>query len=356
MRRLAIPISLTLALLAGGCASSPGSSTPAGSASRGGVATPDPGPRAVIESVEPWEFAGAPGQIITTPNFRIFTTETNPTLLDRMPAFLETALDHYTRALVLLPRPERRMETFLMDTRAQWQRLTLQMLGQRGQNISRVGRGGFAHGGRGVFFDIGVFDTLAIASHEGWHQYTQSTFRERLPAWAEESVATYMEGHRWAGATPVFLPWSNVERFDHLRKVHAEGRLLTLRRILVSTPEDLLTPVNEDLLTYYAQGWALIHFLHSQNGDESRAALQRMLSDAQAGRLGRAVGASMTPESRAAFARDSSGLGEAVFMAYFGSDLDGVERRFRAFVAELVGPGARDRIVAGESPRFSSGR
>ncbi|MBX3353291.1 MAG: DUF1570 domain-containing protein [Phycisphaeraceae bacterium] len=351
MRRLVTLTALTLALLAGGCASTP---RPATTPVRAGVA--DAGPRAVIESVEPWEFAGAPGQIITTPNFRIFTTETNPTLLDRMPAFLETALDHYTRALVLLPRPERRMETFLMDTRAQWQRLTLQILGQRGQSISRVGRGGFAHGGRGVFFDIGVFDTLAIASHEGWHQYTQSTFRERLPAWAEESVATYMEGHRWAGATPVFLPWSNVERFDHLRKVHAEGRLLPLRRFLASTPEDLLTPVNEDLLTYYAQGWALIHFLHSQNGEASRASLQRLLSDAQAGRLGRAVGASMTPEARATFARDSSGLGEAVFMAYFGTDLDGLEGRYRAFVAELVGPGARDRIVAGESPRFSSGR
>ena len=100
----------------------------------------------------------------------------------------------------------------------------------------------------------------------------------------------------------------------------------------------------------------MIHFLNGHDGERSAAALRRMLADAQAGRLGRAVGASMTPEARATVTRDSSGIGEAVFMAYFGSDLDDTERRFRAFVAQLVGPGARDRVVAGESPSFSSER
>jgi hypothetical protein len=309
------------------------------------------GPRAVIERVEPWEFAGAEGRIITTPNFRIYTTERDATLLDRTPAFLETALDHYTRAIVLLPRPSARMDTFLLDTRAQWQRMTLQILGARGQGISRVGRGGFAHGGKGVFFDIGLFDTLAIAAHEGWHQYTQSTFRERLPAWAEESIAVYMEGHRWAGATPVFLPWANVERFDHLRNAHARGDLLPLRVMLGSTPEDLLTPVNDNLLTFYAQGWALIHFLNEHDGERSRDALRAMLTDAHTGRLSASVSARLTDrEFLTRATKDRSLVGEAVFRAYFGDDLDGIEARFRVFVGRLVSPSSRDRIVVGEAP------
>lgn len=309
------------------------------------------GPRAVIESVEPWQYAGAEGRVITTPNFRLYTTERDATLLDRSPAFLEIALDHYTRALGPLPRPSQRMDTFLLDTRAQWQRMTLQVLGGRGQGISRVARGGFAHGGKGVFFDIGVFDTLAIAAHEGWHQYTQSTFRERLPAWAEESIAVYMEGHRWAGATPVFLPWANVERFDHLRRVHARGDLLPLRVMLGSTPEDLLTPVNDDLLTFYAQGWALIHFLNAYHGSEAREGLRAMLADAQRGRLSGAVSARITDrEFLARAVRDRSLASEAVFRAYFGDDLDAFERDFQAFVADLVRPSSRDRIVAGDPP------
>jgi hypothetical protein len=243
------------------------------------------------------------------------------------------------------------MDTFLLDTRAQWQRMTLQILGARGQGISRVGRGGFAHGGKGVFFDIGLFDTLAIAAHEGWHQYTQSTFRERLPAWAEESIAVYMEGHRWAGATPVFLPWANVERFDHLRNAHARGDLLPLRVMLGSTPEDLLTPVNDNLLTFYAQGWALIHFLSAHDGERSRDALRAMLTDAHNGRLSAAVSARLTDrEFLTRATKDRSLVGEAVFRAYFGDDLNGIEVRFRVFVGRLVSPSSRDRIVVGEAP------
>jgi hypothetical protein len=306
----------------------------------------------IVESVAPWEYAGAQGKVITTPNFRIYTTETDTTLLQRTPEFLEIALDHYTRALVTLPRPNARMDTFLLDTRAQWQRMTLQILGARGQSISRVGRGGFAHGGKGVFFDIGLFDTLAIASHEGWHQYTQSVFRERMPSWAEESVATYMEGHRWAGATPVFLPWANVERFDHLRDAHARGDLLPLRVMLASTPEGLLTPVNDNLLTFYAQGWALIHFLSEYDGQASSDGLRAMLIDAQAGRLSAAVNARLSDrEFLARAVRDRSLAGEAVFRAYFGDDVDAVDERFRVFVSRLVAPSSRDRIVQGEAPR-----
>ncbi len=332
-----------------GCASS----SRTGSVTEAGATDDAPSsPRVIVESVTPWEYAGAEGRLITTPNFRIYTTETDTTLIQRTPEFLEIALDHYTRALVTLPRPSDRMDTFLLDTRAQWQRMTLQILGQRGQGISRVGRGGFAHGGKGVFFDIGMFDTLAIASHEGWHQYTQSTFRERLPSWAEESIATYMEGHRWAGATPVFLPWANVERFDHLRNAYARGDLLPLRVMLASNPEGLLTPVNDDLLTFYAQGWALIHFLHAYDGQESSDGLRAMVIDAQAGRLSAAVNARLTDrEFLARAVRDRSLGGEAVFRAYFGDDVDAAETRFRAFVGRLVAPSSRDRIVEGEAPR-----
>ncbi len=339
-------VALMVCLLVG-CASS---SSRTGNATDAGDAPV--APRVIVESEAPWDYAGARGRVITTPNFRLYTTETDTTLIRRTPEFLEIALDHYTRALVTLPRPTDRMDTFLLDTRAQWQRMTLQILGARGQGISRVGRGGFAHGGKGVFFDIGLFDTLAIASHEGWHQYTQSVFRERMPSWAEESIATYMEGHRWAGATPVFLPWANIERFDHLRNAYARGDLLPLRMMLASNPEGLLTPVNDDLLTFYAQGWALIHFLHAYDGQESSDALRAMLIDAQAGRLSAAVTARLGDrEFLARAVRDRSLGGEAVFRAYFGDDLDATESRFRAFVGRLVAPSSRDRIAEGEAPR-----
>ena len=51
----------------------------------------------------PWEFAGHAGQIITIPNYRVYTTLTRQSVLDRLPLFLERAMEHYTTALAPLP-------------------------------------------------------------------------------------------------------------------------------------------------------------------------------------------------------------------------------------------------------------
>ena len=66
-----------------------------------------------VES-RPWEFAGHRGQIITTPNYRLYTTMTRQSVLDRLPLFLERAMAHYTSALATLPEPGCRLYTFLV--------------------------------------------------------------------------------------------------------------------------------------------------------------------------------------------------------------------------------------------------
>ncbi len=299
----------------------------------------------VVESTEAWSFDKAPGKIIRTPSYRIFTTERDSAIVDRLPAFLEDALAHYRTALGPLPGPPVKLDTYVMDNREQWKRVTMHVLGAAGEPFLRIGRGGFATRGLAVLYDIGTFDTLAIAAHEGWHQYRQRAFRNRLPIWLEEGVASYMEGHKWRGAAPEFLPWANVERYDRLRAARAEGTLLSLEELIAANPQDSLGRADQSGVTYYAQVWALTHFLNEGVGGRYSASLRALLADAAAGRLNRNV-RSVGGASRSA----------VIFKMYFNEELGQASVEYDDFIDRITVGGARSAIVAGVSPvRMSRG-
>src|SRR6185503_10436721 len=92
-------------------------------------------------------------------------------------------------------------------------------------------------------------DTLAIAAHEGWHQYTQETFKHQLPIWLEEGIATYMEGYRSSrDAEPEFLPWANFERRDALRDAVRSKKLIGMDELLTRSPQSFLSHSKDSLL------------------------------------------------------------------------------------------------------------
>jgi len=302
----------------------------------------------LILSTASWSFAGAEGEIIRTPNYRVFTTESDASLIERLPRFLESALSHYRTAVAPLPEPRRQLDTYLLATRVQWRAAAQRLLGEQSRRFTRIQRGGFATRGVGVFYNIGLYDTFAIAAHEGWHQYAQRALSEPMPVWLDEGLATFMEGHRWDRQTPVFLPWANVERFDHLRRAEAEGRLYSLSDLLSVSPDRTLDDPDRMTLTYYAQVWALAHFLYEGQGGRYRDSLRALLIDVADGRLARALAVRLGREEarRAMRAR----AGPEVFQAYFDEDLDSAETRYERFIERLVEPGSRDAVVAGRSP------
>jgi hypothetical protein len=318
-------------------------------------------PSAVV-SVDPWVYAERPGQKIRTRHFIIYTTELAPLIRERVPLFLETSLGHYRAALATLgdalPEPgQGTLDTYILDNRADWERLTRQLLGPSAGPYLEIGYGGYAFGSRAVLFDIGAASTLAVAAHEGWHQYTQATFAQPLPIWLEEGVATYMEGHRWSGPigpggpTAVFLPWANLERFDQLRDAAAANRLMPLQMLLEEAPQSLVGRVDDAALTYYAQLWAMVHFLAEGDAGAHRPALERALADAANGRMADTLSTSFGP--RAARSAMLTRRGSAVFYAYFG-DPKALETSYRAFIAKVVGVGSRGPVSRGESPLTAS--
>ena len=336
MKRPAL-IACCLVLL--GCADGAGNVAP----------MPEPAPRqtrqqpvpSAVLSIEPWTFGQSDGSIIRTQHYRVFTTSDRPIIRQVLPGFLEASLVQYRTSLADLPAPPVKLDTYLMDTRPEWATLTRALMRERAETYLRIQRGGFAASGRGVYRDLGTLsDTLNLAAHEGWHQYTQLTFKTRLPTYLEEGIATYMEGFRFDPSrptAPIFMPWANTERYDQLRAAAGKGQLFSLSELVSSSPQNLIATNQTRALTWYAQVWALVHFLREGESGLYAAGFQTMLTDAAGG---------VSESTRTSRRRQMLNP----FPVYFDSSADELDAAYQAFIERITAPGARDKIVAGRSP------
>lgn len=303
-------------------------------------------------TTEPWTFHGSTGTLIKTRSFRIFTTLPPGHLFDLFPNFMEAALDGYTSTLLPLPRPTRPMDTFLMRQRDEWAVLTQQVMGKDAGTYLRMQRGGLTSEGRSLLFDVGrTRDTLMLAAHEGWHQFTQSTFKDPLPMWMEEGLATYMEGFRQDRGDPsqfAFMPWANMERFFALREGVRTGRLVSLEVLLDATPQDLMAQNANAALLYYGQVWGLVQFLNEYDGGRYRDALHQMIEDAHDGLLVAHIRAARGGRAASDFLSRRRGL--EPLHAYIDVDLPTINQQYRHFVEQVAAPGNERLISQGKRP------
>lgn len=298
-----------------------------------------------------WDFGSAKGEALTTKSFRIYTTA-NPGLNARLPAFLEASLIHDRTALGDLPAPVDRMETFVLANRGEWSRCVQMIWAEKAEPYLHIQRGAVTAGGKSVLYDIGPRDTLVLAAHEGWHQFAQSTFKEQLPTWLDEGIAVYMEGFRSEAGTDrfIFLPWANTERFDRLREAHAAGALMSLREVMSSTPTRQISSAGNggDALTWYAQAWALIHWLNEGDNGSMHAGLHQIVADASNGMILKRVEEKLGPKA-AVYVRQKR-PGPEIWQTYFGTDTDLANDSYQEFISRVVQTGSRDRVIAGRSP------
>jgi hypothetical protein len=304
-----------------------------------------------VTSSQRWTFNGRSGKLITTHHYRIFTTMDNGETIVKMPMFLEQAVHHYSRALAPLGLPTATMETYMMRDKNQWKSLTSRFLGDDAGVALKIPRGGFAYNGKALLYDIGPQDTFAISAHEGWHQYTQRLFKEGLPIWLEEGIATYMEGFKWDVEDknlPHFLGWANLQRYQALRNYAQQGRLYSLERLLNTSPATLMDGSGDDSLVYYAQVWGLVHFLREGEGGKYAAGLASVLQDAKGGRISARVGGTLGERAASAFRLRRNGA--EVFQTYFNQDLATAQREYTAFVQGATATGTQNAIGNGTSP------
>ncbi|MBL9141968.1 MAG: DUF1570 domain-containing protein, partial [Phycisphaerae bacterium] len=270
-----------------------------------------------------------------------------------LPAFYESALANFRQGLVPLPPPPKRLAAFVFGTRDEWARYTQYKLGSDAGMYLKMGRGGFTTDGEAVLYDIGPRDTLAIAAHEGWHQYSQTTLKSALPVWLEEGIACFMEGYRQppGAAQPTFMAWRNTERYAELRNAARKDRLSSLRELLDGSPQTFLERSRDAQLAYYAQVWALVHFLREGENGRYRPALATLMDDAVHGRVADRIRACPElPRGRAREAAARARTGPWIVLAYFNADLEEFSRQYDRFLGGLLESNSWDRIIRGESP------
>ncbi|MHC5004573.1 MAG: hypothetical protein ACYTJ0_15775, partial [Planctomycetota bacterium] len=296
------------------------------------LATAEPRTTPSIERL-PWTFDGADGTEIRTPNFRLYTTLRSPRWLERLPLFYENGLHHYRTALGTLPPPPEPLHAFIFRDNRQWKNKTREILPDEADVFMTLGRGGFTTEGTSVLYYIGPRDTYAIAAHEGWHQYTQRTFRHPLPIWLEEGIAAYMEAMPTDPDDPL-RAWDNDERHSELAQAWRRDKLLPLRELLTTTPQKLLARGKNRLLTYYAQVWALARFLHEGEDGRYRPALEQLLSDAAEGKItGRVLESRDVRMSRRWGVQQQIRNGPLILLEYFNRDLGEIGGEYDRFVA-----------------------
>lgn len=304
-----------------------------------------------------WTFGEALGFILVTDHFRLHTTIADGPALRELPILMEGALRHYTSALGPLPMPDEPMRSSIFAKRSEWASHTRRKMPREADTYLAIGRGGYTTDGESVLFDIGRDDTFTIAVHEGWHQYTQTVFKDRLPVWLEEGIACWMEGVRFRrdSVSPSFLPWRNFERYGELRDAERAGRLVPFAELVKSTPQEALGKGKGTLLTYYAQVWALVHFLNEGENGRYRDGLRQAVADAAAGKMvTRLMKSTAIPaEARRPWVIMRSGKWMA--MEYFNPNLDELAAQYDAFVKRIVNNGNGQRVWRGESPLAGGG-
>lgn len=330
----------------------PGSRVTAAPARDDGAASERPAE--ISGSVEGWRFGDIDGRLHVSEHFRIHSTLEDGSLDRALTTFAERALTQYRSALASLPAPPEPLETYIFGNRSQWERFTRQRLGSNAGPYLSMGKGGFTTEGDAILYDIGRLDTLTILAHEGWHQYTQRTFKHPLPLWLEEGIACWMEavrpGRGETSRSP-FLPWRNYERFSELRNGVRADMLIPLEALLDSTPEQFLKQGKDRLLLYYAQVWALVQFLNEGEGGRYAPQLRQLISDAAEGRLaGRMANSQAFPNPKARSMHLRSRVGKWVLLEYFNPRFAEFKEQYERFLRQVTRPPAAQRVWHGESP------
>ena len=150
------------------------------------------------------------------------------------------------------------------------------------------------------------------------------------------------------GDRAVFQPWANVERFDRLREAHSKGELIPFPELIQSSPQEYAKRGDGSELIYYAQVWALIHYIQSGEDRAYRPGMRTLLADAAAGRARNALANRYGRDATIRIL--SSRRGAEMLALYCDTDPVTIGVGYDRFIDSIVRSGARNRITAGRSP------
>lgn len=297
-----------------------------------GCAERNGAPAAVVDvptDQRDWTFADHRGKVITTPNYEIFTTVKEETLLATLPQVVETAYAYYRYLVPTAHEPTERMKIYLFAQRAEWAEFTRRFAGPRSETLLKIRNGGYMENGVAAIEYVAHQTTFPILTHECFHQFLHHCANPRVPAWLNEGLAVVCEGQRWGRVgLREFDPWHNPQRRNALAEALQKNEIFPLQRLVRMNAGHVVGGSNQKIATYYSQVWALNLFLHNGAGGRYREGYQKLLGELSSPQL-ESIGEAAYVGQEGRFS-----LGEALFRRFISDDFDTVEREFVAFMRE----------------------
>jgi len=238
------------------------------------------------------------------------------------------------------------LDCYVFASRGQWESYTRARAGSNAPIYLQISAGGYCQEGVFAGYDIGREQTLSVVSHEAWHQYSWFAFKDRLPSWLEEGLATQNEAVEWqtsqaglnskAEIMPVFRPELNWRRFSSLQTAVRSDRMWKLQDLLSTHAGQVIKMPQQRIDAYYAQLWSLVLFL--EQSPEYRPRLQALLADATSGKLTQALaGTNVTRRQIDNFTEHWNAVAGPVYtQKYFNSDLGELEKEYVAWMKEFA--------------------
>ncbi|MCL2647754.1 MAG: hypothetical protein FWD61_12210 [Phycisphaerales bacterium] len=286
-------------------------------------------------STQAWQFGNHAGVMIATPHYRVYTTIGDPIYQRLLAKLLEA---NFARSTLLNPqsRVSGPLDCYVFATRGQWETYTRVHAGGNAAVYLQIAAGGYCQEGVFAGYDIGREPTLSVVAHEAWHQYAHFAFKDRLPAWLDEGLATQNEAIDWQGTLPVFRPELNYRRFLALKAAMRENRLWKLSDLASTHAGRVIKLSQRQVDAYYAQVWSFVRFLESS--PRYRQGLQRLLADANDGRLVQSLkGMGVSRIEIERFSENwNTVAGPTYLRKYICDDVEMLQREYEAWAREFV--------------------
>ena len=279
-------------------------------------------------AVEPWQYREMPGKTLTTAHYAIHTTIDDEHFLSRLPQVMEGAFEQYRLLAPGMPENTRPMDCYLFSRRIEWTEFTREHTGSDAVTYLRINRGGYTLHDWFVAYFIGDAGTYSVSAHEGWHQYVARNFKNRLPPFLEEGVATQFENIHWDDDLPRWNLHYNANRAQRLRQAIDGKYLWPLDKLISMHAGDVVGLSGEKIEAFYAQDWAFVRFAYDAEKGKYRPALQQMLSDAAAGQLYDPTHGAV----RIPFGAWRPQMVKPILEHYFGMSLSDLDAAYQAYV------------------------
>ena len=289
---------------------------------------------------QPWYFADHQGRMIKTEHYTIYTTVENNLYQHLLVRVLESTHQRMTAMVGRggaddseLSQP---MTCYVFGSRGQWETYTRARAGSNAPIYLQIASGGYSQEGVFAGYDIGQDPTLSVVAHEAWHQYSWYAFKDRLPAWLEEGMATQNEAFEWKGAELVFRPEKNYRRLESLRQAmrggESRGSMWHLPDLLSTHAGQVIRQPQTKIDAYYAELWSFVQFL--EQSPMYGPKLRTLLANARAGMLVASLdGSGVTPREIENFSEHWNAVAGPVYLQkYIEPDLDALEREYLQWV------------------------